>query len=160
MNTLHLKTNVFHLSHHSGVTGYGQHIFVQCGKILTCLTYLAIIGPPESNGWLLLSNGSYEFDWEDSEIQKSIKHNNQFLLSGCKCKTGCTTGKYGCRQKNSHCGPGCRCRNCGNLISATTTIAQAMANDDIDSESSSDESLENDLEIEIITDFNTTLEIT
>ena len=37
------------------------------------------------------------------------------LTKGCKCKTGCTTGRCGCKRKQQVCSEGCTCTHCLNL---------------------------------------------
>ena len=44
------------------------------------------------------------------------------LLKGCKCKTGCTTSRCGCRKKNKECSEGCECTNCSNTQSNAHTV--------------------------------------
>ena len=41
------------------------------------------------------------------------------LLKGCKCKTGCTTSRCGCRKKGNQCSEGCECTNCSNTRTQT-----------------------------------------
>ena len=36
------------------------------------------------------------------------------LLKGCKCATGCSTKRCGCRKNGKDCSVGCGCRNCDN----------------------------------------------
>ena len=38
-----------------------------------------------------------------------------FVLKGCKCKTGCKTRICSCRKKERQCGPSCYCQFCNNL---------------------------------------------
>ena len=59
--------------------------------------------------------------WEVEEnIQKS-KASLEFVMSGCKCKKGCCDRKCSCQRKEKLCGPGCKCRNCQNTTTTTTT---------------------------------------
>ena len=34
---------------------------------------------------------------------------------GCKCVTGCITGRCSCRRKQKECGEGCQCLYCTNI---------------------------------------------
>lgn len=36
-------------------------------------------------------------------------------MKGCKCKTGCTTGRCGCWKKGQNCSEGCSYLHCSNL---------------------------------------------
>lgn len=45
------------------------------------------------------------------KAQKAI----EFVLKGCKCKTGCITRKCKCRKNHGKCGPGCQCTGCTNV---------------------------------------------
>ena len=43
------------------------------------------------------------------------------LTKGCHCKTGCTTGRCGCRKKGQNCTEGCSCLHCSNLPNSQET---------------------------------------
>ena len=73
-------------------------------------------------------------------------------------KKGCKRNNCGCKQRSSHCGPGCGCQGCTNL-----PLAQSQQQDDLGLESSSsDSNNDNDmsdtdssgeeLEMEVVTD--------
>ena len=53
-------------------------------------------------------------EWETPENIQRAKASLDFVLKGCKCKTGCSTRRCSCRHKDSICGPGCQCLNCAN----------------------------------------------
>ena len=44
------------------------------------------------------------------------------LFRGCTCAivAACSTRQCGCVKKNVKCGPGCRCKHCGNSLVATS----------------------------------------
>ena len=104
---------------------------------------------PENSGWILNVNGSYLIDWEDPIKQDHIRQNMDYLLSGCGCKKGCTSGKCGCKRKQAFCGPGCVCSGCKNVPEISTINTHSS---EIHSSSDSDVSSDDDLETEIITD--------
>ena len=105
--------------------------------------------PPEENGWICPSDGTYEIDWEATEVQKTIQNTIDFLLKGCTCKKGCKTCICGCRKRHSFCGPGCLCQGCTNVKDYSHDDDDDDNTDDNES-SSSDSNVEE--EIEIITD--------
>ena len=54
--------------------------------------------------------------WDSPENMDKIRKNVLHLTRGCSCvKNKCVTQQCKCRGKNAACGPGCSCRNCGNL---------------------------------------------
>ena len=60
-------------------------------------------------------NGKLEVHWEVEENIDKAKASLDFILNGCKCKTGCTTQRCSCRKKERECGPSCSCQFCNNL---------------------------------------------
>ena len=97
---------------------------------------------PEQNGWIHQPDGTYEIEWESQEIQASIQSSTDFLLKGCNCKKGCKTNICGCRKKKIHCGPGCLCQGCTNLLTTINDIGDDSTDSESDtSDSSSDEIL-------------------
>ena len=53
--------------------------------------------------------------WDSQKNVQSIRERVHVLLRGCKCITGCTTGRCSCRRKQKECGEGCQCLNCSNI---------------------------------------------
>ena len=66
---------------------------------------------PQTSGWLLNSDGTHSFDWEDSKVQKQIQSTIDYLIKGCNCKRGTSTNRCKCKKNKTHCGPGCECQN-------------------------------------------------
>ena len=106
---------------------------------------------PENNGWIKNKNDEYEIDWEDPTKKSKIKSNMDFLLSGCKCKTGCKTRKCGCKKAGKVCGPGCVCSGCGNF--QTDQPMEDNMQEDSDESDCTTESGEENVETEVISDF-------
>ena len=50
---------------------------------------------------------------------QTIRDRVNLLLRGCKCVTGCSTGRCSCRRSKRHCYEGCQCVNCSNTVIAT-----------------------------------------
>lgn len=50
----------------------------------------------------------------------------QFVLHGCKCKSGCTTRRCKCKKEGRTCGPGCQCISCKNTTSTNTAFADEL----------------------------------
>ena len=113
---------------------------------------------PEACGWMKNNDGSYMVDWDCSTVQQNVQDTINFLTKGCTCKKGCVSQRCGCRKGGHHCGPGCTCQNCTNVLPKPSIVDQALAsnsaNDESDpSSSSSDESDETDEET--MTDIET-----
>ena len=53
-------------------------------------------------------------EWEVPANIEKAKPSLDFVLSGCKCKTGCKTRICSCRKKERVCGPSCYCQCCTN----------------------------------------------
>ena len=64
-------------------------------------------------GWQR-SEGKLQVKWETAENIAEVNQRVNFILSGCKCKTGCGTKRCKCKKANRSCGPGCQCIHCIN----------------------------------------------
>ena len=75
-------------------------------------------------GWKVVE-GKLECDWESPQNQAAVRERVGLLFRGCSCSsvTACSTRRCSCMKKGVKCGPGCRCRNCSNAPSATTSAA-------------------------------------
>ena len=56
-----------------------------------------------------------------------VRERIDFVLKGCKCKTGCTSNRCKSKKKLHMCGPGCQCLNCCNM----QTHQQQDVNEDV-----------------------------
>ena len=65
-------------------------------------------------GWKV-ENELLSIDWDSDDNQSLVRERVQLLTKGCKCKSGCATGRCGCRRKGKHCAEGCSCLHCSNL---------------------------------------------
>ena len=65
-------------------------------------------------GWSRQPDGKLEVLWDTLENQTKAKERIEFVLKGCKCKTGCTSKRCECKKSERMCGPGCQCLNCLN----------------------------------------------
>lgn len=115
--------------------------------------------PPESHGWLKDNN----VDWEGEDVRKRIQATLNFLDKGCSCKTGCKTKRCGCQKNGRSCGAGCECRDCTNVELSQAAITQTSEDDEVEEESDSEgedcideEERSEDIETEIVTDFDDT----
>ena len=75
--------------------------------------------PITDYGWQLVEN-TLTVVWYTPKNITSICNRVRLLLRGCKCVTGCTTGRCGCKKSLRKCSEGCQCRNCLNMSSALT----------------------------------------
>jgi hypothetical protein len=82
-------------------------------------------------GWQI-NEGVIGVMWDSAENIKKIRKRAEILLKGCKCKTGCSTGRCRCRKDNSLCTEGCDCLNCENDSPHTTEITDDYSESDTD----------------------------
>ena len=68
----------------------------------------------EQFGWKITDN-ELTIVWDTEENIRNIQMRVDAILKGCKCTTGCTTARCGCRKKGSLCSEGCDCVNCKNM---------------------------------------------
>ena len=59
--------------------------------------------------------------WEVPRNIERAKASMSFIMTGCKCKTGCSTRRCSCQHKERICGPNCQCINCTNTTITQTT---------------------------------------
>ncbi len=64
-------------------------------------------------------------DWDSEENIEKVQQ-VRGLLKGCKCKTGCSTNRCGCRHKGVECSEGCECKDCTNLGLPNDTSEEDM----------------------------------
>ena len=103
----------------------------------------------------------YSIDWEAPDTRQRIQTTLDFLNKGCTCKTGCKTKRCSCVKKERKCGAGCECKGCVNVQffhpSQKSLISVEDDSDNADSDNGSTEeseqSDEEELQTEIITDF-------
>ena len=74
-------------------------------------------------GWKII-DGKLECDWESVGNRETVRQQVGLLFRGCSCsRVG--TRRCGCVKKGNKCGPGCRCKNCSNSPSPTSTQQQS-----------------------------------
>ena len=68
-------------------------------------------------GWNIVDD-QLECDWDSDENRDAVREWVGLLFRGCSCAsvTACGTRECGCVKKNVKCGPGCRCKHCGNSL--------------------------------------------
>lgn len=86
-----------------------------------------------------MDNELLSIDWYSDENQSLVRERVQLLTKGCKCKSGCATGRCGCGRKENHCAEGCSCLHCSNLPSCnqgeeSTESDNSETQDDQDTE--------------------------
>lgn len=107
-----------------------------------------MLQPMTNYGWTL-SNGKLSVIWEAPHNIEAIRRRVGLLLKGCKCTTGCLTGRCGCRKDNRQCCEGCQCKNCSNLTSATenTELADIAIEEIATYNTEIDEDLDDEMEL-------------
>jgi len=71
-------------------------------------------------GWKVVE-GKLECDWDSEENLAAVRKCVMLLFKGCSCSSvsACSTRRCSCVKKGSKCGPGCNCKNCGNVTANT-----------------------------------------
>ena len=72
----------------------------------------------EDYGWAIKEN-SLTILWDCDENIAAIRERIHSLLQDCKCSTGCTSRRCGCKRKGKTCSIGWQCLNCLNLDNVT-----------------------------------------
>ena len=73
----------------------------------------------EQFGWKIIEE-ELTIVWDSEENISNIQTRVTALLKGCRCTTGCATGRCGCKKKDSLCSEGCECVNCKNMEQSNT----------------------------------------
>lgn len=73
-----------------------------------------VLQPITEYGWTL-SDNKLTVLWDTPENMEAIRQRVHLLLKGCKCVTGCTTRRCGCKKNSTQCSEGCQCTNCLNM---------------------------------------------
>ena len=103
-----------------------------------------VLQPITSYGWAL-TNQELCIVWDTPDNMAAIRHRVSLLLRGCKCTTGCSTGRCSCKRNKRHCYEGCQCKNCSNLPCRTeepTQLAELALEEEIGCRSDSDDDIE------------------
>ncbi|XP_071951903.1 uncharacterized protein [Antedon mediterranea] len=77
-------------------------------------TNLVVIPDCIKYGWSQTDQGKITVIWDSEENKLKVSESVRYLKNGCKCKTGCITGRCACHKRKKHCGPGCSCLRCKN----------------------------------------------
>ena len=77
-----------------------------------------VLRPITEYGWDL-NDGKLTVIWDTQTNMQAIRDRVNLLLRGCKCVTGCSTGRCSCRRSKRQCSEGCQCVNCSNTVIAT-----------------------------------------
>ena len=83
------------------------------------------VAPITNYGWNVI-NDVLTIDWESDENRTAVSERVLLLTKGCRCKTGCTTGRCGCRKKGQSCTEGCSCLHCSNLPTTSGQEKQTL----------------------------------
>ena len=93
--------------------------------------------------------------WESPENLQQVQRTVEYLIQGCKCKTGCIIRRCKCKKQTIQCGPSCHCINCNNTPSFASQTEQELQaeideevqqDDQTDSEDTSDKEMSSDEE--------------
>ena len=79
-----------------------------------------ILGPMTNYGWSFHDN-TFSTMWNSHDNIAAVRERINVLLKGCKCATGCSTKRCGCRKNGKDCSVGCGCRNCDNYAQEEET---------------------------------------
>ena len=121
-------------------------------------------------GWTR-ENGKLQIVWEVPDNIVKSQSSLDFFLSGCKCKTGCSTRICSCKKKERTCGPSCSCHFCTNspnranetCTNESDLVIQELLDEqsedlyvdesDDDLEDIRQEEMDNDEELQMMMDF-------
>ena len=76
-------------------------------------------------GWKIIDK-ELTIVWDSEENISKIQTRVIALLKGCRCTTGCATGRCGCKKKDSLCSEGCECVNCKTWSNQTQQMQSQM----------------------------------
>ena len=99
-----------------------------------------------SYGWHN-TDGILSVDWDSLENQTAVRDRVFLLTKGCKCKTGCTTGRCGCNRKGLTCSEGCSCLHCLNLPNMVTSNRENLADQQLEMDESTEQTELEELEM-------------
>lgn len=97
--------------------------------------------PITQHGWTV-TDEKLTVVWDTPENLQAVRDRVKLLLRGCKCVTGCTTGRCGCNKNNRRRSEGCECKNCSNITTAENETA--IADVALEEEYSTSDNIEND----------------
>lgn len=106
-------------------------------------SHLIVYPPLVGNGWIQPDPKTLSIDWDSKNNIQHIRSRVALITKGCKCRTGCRTGRCGCKKKGRECNVGCTCENCCNsqLTSNThvdlevlETIESTLTDSDLEDE--------------------------
>ena len=80
-----------------------------------------VLQPINSYGWTM-SNQILTIKWDSEANMKAVRERVDQLLRGCRCSTGCTNGRCGCRRNGKKCSIGCECQNCTNTKTSPSSV--------------------------------------
>ena len=70
--------------------------------------------PITQHGWAE-QDGLLTFIWDTAKNMQAIRDRVKLILKGCKCITGCKTGRCSCKKSGRKCAEGCECISCSNM---------------------------------------------
>ena len=76
-------------------------------------------------------SGLLQVTWESATNIQNVQNRIDYVLSGCKCKTGCTNSRCKSVKSSQLCGPGCCCVSCQNAHKVSQPQPH-ISNDEID----------------------------
>ena len=76
-----------------------------------------------------METAKWKAEWEVPQNIATSKSSIDFFLSGCKCKTGCSTRICSCKKKERKCGPSCSCHFCKNTSLSQRETRETCANE-------------------------------
>ena len=68
-----------------------------------------------------MKEGVLTIEWDTETNIRAVKERVDVLTKGCKCTTGCSSNRCGCRKKGNNYSLGCECINCNNTENPDST---------------------------------------
>ena len=83
-----------------------------------------MLQPIQNYGWSFTEDGNLRVKWDSESNVATVQNRVHSLLKGCKCSTGCSTGRCGCKRRGQTCSAGCQCLNCINRDMISSSPSQ------------------------------------
>ena len=85
------------------------------------------------HGWEMdPDSGLFQVTWESATNIQNVQNRIDYVLSGCKCKTGCTSRRCKCIKSSHLCGPRCCCVSCQNAHKVSQPQPHIISNGELD----------------------------
>ena len=78
--------------------------------------------------------------WDTPEKIQHAAQQVEFILHGCKCRSGCSTRRCKFNKGGRLCGPGCQCLHCTNSTSRQPSVDSELEMEEVEEQSTYNDS--------------------